>query len=203
MLTRLVVFSPFFSAQTRYHAEQPRPLPPLGAAVAARASESTSVGPSRHQLPPLHLSPSRVSESVASSPSERKHGGEGKDGNDGSPTSGPPKRGDGSGGGGAGRSPSSAPAEARQPQLHPSQPQHNGGSANVVAPPEVGQRGATVVRQMQQGLSDGTMSMLQVLSQSAARAAETERARRASSAGSTGSTGSINSTGTQSSFEYD
>lgn len=73
---------------------------------------------------------------------------------------------------------------------------------NVVTSPGVEQRGSAV-SQMQQGLSDGSMSMLQVLSRSAesASAAETEKAKRANSIKGTGS--NSNSGGTRSSFEYD
>lgn len=171
--------------------------------MAARASESTTIGPSRHQLPPLNFSPSRVSESAASPPSsssERMQGGDGT--YNSPPRSRPPHRGDGSGGG-VGTSPfysasaSGDPHGAQPPQLRAShQPQHNRETAGSVVPPPpptgVGQRGKKVVSQMQQGLSDGTISMLQVLSESAV-AAETEKERA----------NSINSSSTQSSFECD
>lgn len=169
--------------------------------MAARASESAPIGLSRHQLPPLQLSPSRVSESVTSSPSERKQGGEGK-GNP-SPEPAPPNRGGGGGGGGVGRT-SPSPASSAVADPHDAQPQHyREAASNAVAPTRVGGRRGAAVSQMQQGLSDGTMSMLQVLSQSAACAAETEKEKRANSINSTSSTGSVHSNGTQSSFEYD
>lgn len=199
-----------FSVQKWCDVEQPQHLPPLGEAVAARASESTSIRPSRHQLPPLHLPPWRVSESVpaSSSPNGCKQGCESEDTNNSSFTFGPAKRGSGSGGGGGGKSPSSAAAAANADpndealQSQP-QPEHNTEAAsNVVTPPGVGQRGAAVVSQMKQGLSNGTMSMLQVLSQSAAHAAETEKEKRAESTGSLGGPDSVDgSTDTQFSHE--
>lgn len=163
------------------------------------------MGPSHQQLPPLHLSSARLSENVTYTSSER--GGQGDKGKGSNPSKVSPNRGDGSGGG-VGTPPSSASANAdphgAQQQLHATQLPHNRETANVVSPREGGQRGA-VVSQMQQGLSDGTMSMLQVLSQSAASAAETAKEKCVNSGNSSSSsspTTSLISSGTQSSFEY-
>lgn len=180
---------------------QPQPLPPLAAAVATRASESASVGPLRRQLPPLHLSPPKLSENATSSSSEREQGGKGKRKN--SPKPGPQKRG-GVSGGGVGTSPSSDSAKAdpyglqqkkqqqqrRQRQqateMHPAQaPQDR----DYVVGSYGGRRFGAVGNQM-----------------SAAERDEMKRANSinsASSASSTSSTRSISSTSTQSSCEYD
>lgn len=200
-----------YCVQKRYNVEHPRPLPPLSAAVEARAPESASVGPSPQQLPPLHVSPPRLPDNA--SVSERKQGGQGQRST--STDVGPPHRGDGSEIG-VGTTPPRAPADAGRHEeaqqhprrrrrwrqeyssMHPAQE-----SAEFADSPRRGRHGAAR-NQASQGLPDGTRSVLYV-----SNAAETDKIKRASSINSTSSTGStgsvntsINSTSTRSSFEY-
>eukprot|EP00752_Nemacystus_decipiens_P011040 g9809.t1 len=141
--------------QARYDAVQPHPLPALGAVVEeACAPESTSIGRSYHQLPPLRFSPPRASEGAISSPSpERKHGGERK-----------------------GKTSASADGDAHDAQrqqqrgqreqgdlIHlPAPPQHSKETASndSVAVFRAGGRCVALVSQMRQGRFGGATSMI-------------------------------------------
>lgn len=202
-------FCLLLSAQERYDAFQPQPLPPLSAAVEARASKNDSVGPSRPQLPPLHMSPPRLSESATSPSSEPKQGGNGKDMSP--PKVNPPHRGDRSGrGGGTSIFYASANDAQHQPQrrrrwrtqassIHPVQGAFDADPAYVGPHGGGGGRRGPFVSQTQKGMLVRPKTMLQVLSS----AADTDQMKRANSTSSTGSTSSINSCSTQSSFECD
>lgn len=157
------------SVQIRYDVVRPQPLPPLGAAVEARASENSSTGPPQ-QLPPLLSSP-RALESATCSSFGREQGGEGGKDTE-SPRPSPPYPGDGSAPGGRICSPSATddarPNDTqRQRQLrgqagpmHSTRPLLNREESDSAVASPGGGRCAAVAHQMHEGLGGGTTAML-------------------------------------------